>query len=629
MGSTFVNIQVHARLADKTALLDDLGECLRTVLHEDGYLAAEAGEPYDRTILVAAGQDWIGVYDELCDEQRQDVADRLASELSRQLKTHVVTVLVHDSDVLCLELFASGILVDQFNNNPDYFGKVSAEEKTATRGKPEHWSAVLTPGTQCAALRTAWRKKKAFAEDTLRETAQLLGLGEDHALLGFRYLREGEGQLGDAQLQRLGFRHAVRPRSETHAEGPPRFERHSSSVKIAAILGSTTQLGSAGVHNSGGSSRGLSVVLSGEALDRGLLSITSADLVVTIREERTVLSSPARSELRGEQRVSVALFPTVDIPAAFKPQNALELLESRGYSPKAINFHTNIFGEGLSLGTGALHVQLVPDSAPEGQDGAVLQAEIFPPDRLPLRAPESARPGPRRSRFVLFARVSMDLEQSEAAAAAAPMIERFCEFLGPEGALSLVVHPSEERARVRTSTAKLSGFVRSARWQKLKSELGRAARVGGERKVPVEDFFARHPSDGFSFGGTLIRHEVADDLELPTLVLWFDLEHIPTERVSAAEVLFESFMAEIMAHHSGVQALVGRTTTVYSGSLDMSEYESACGIRENCTLRRSWLGRFVREVPVGTLWLGESLQKLIPELPPYKRPRESNISVAH
>src|SRR6188768_4139084 len=107
MGSTFVNIQVHARDPETRARLDGVGACLRRVLREDGFLPAEAEQAIDRTILVATGPNWIGVYDELCDEQRQDVAQRLASELSRQLETDVVTILVHDSDVLWLELFVT------------------------------------------------------------------------------------------------------------------------------------------------------------------------------------------------------------------------------------------------------------------------------------------------------------------------------------------------------------------------------------------------------------------------------------------------------------------------------------------------------------------------------------------
>src|SRR6188768_3037030 len=311
MGATFVNVQVHARDSETTARLNRVEACLRRVLREDGFLPVEADQASDRTILVANGPNWIGVYDELCDEQRQDEAQRLASQLSRELETHAVSILVHDSDVLWLELFDSGTLVDGFNNYPDYFGKVSSEGRKSARGTPEHWSAVLTPGTPPAALRAIWRKQKAFAEDTLQETAALLGLDANQAQVGYRYLQQGDAELGDTPLIRLDFRHAVRPAHEIRTEGPPRFEFYSSSAKNVATVGCARQFGACSVRNMGGAGRGLSVVLSGAALDRGLLSISSVQLAASLGEQRTALSSRTESELRGEQRVSVASFPDV------------------------------------------------------------------------------------------------------------------------------------------------------------------------------------------------------------------------------------------------------------------------------------------------------------------------------
>src|SRR6478609_5599085 len=420
MGSTFVNIQVHARDSETRARLDGVGACLRRVLREDGFLPVEAEQAIDRSILVATGPNWIGVYDELCDEQRQDVAQRLASELSRQLETDVVTILVHDSDVLWLELFGSGTLLDGFNNNPDYFGRVSSDERKSVLGRPEQWSAVLAPGTPSAALRAIWRKRKLFAEDTLQETAALLGLDANQARVGFRYLQQGDAELGDTPLIRLDFRHAVRPAHEIRTEGPPRFEFYSSSAKNVATVGCARQFGACSVRNIGGAGRGLSVVLSGTALDRGLLSISSVQLAASLGEQRTALSSPTESELRGEQRVSVASFPDVEIAAG--PSYA-------HHSLSAMSVYALLVGEGANPGAGVVHVEFVPDGAPAGQTVITLDAEVFAPARLPLRAAESAQPGPQLPEHVLFARVSMDLERGEAAAAAVPMIERFCELL--------------------------------------------------------------------------------------------------------------------------------------------------------------------------------------------------------
>ena len=133
MGSSFVNVQVHASGRDPQAELDGVVDCLVSVLREDGFVPADADQSSDRTVLVAAGSSWIGVYDELCDKPREEVAARLTCELSRRLETHAVTILVHDSDVLVLELFGSGELLDRFNSNPGFFGEVSPSERAAAR----------------------------------------------------------------------------------------------------------------------------------------------------------------------------------------------------------------------------------------------------------------------------------------------------------------------------------------------------------------------------------------------------------------------------------------------------------------------------------------------------------------
>jgi hypothetical protein len=622
MGATFANIQVHAGEHDPLSLHDKIMDCLRAVLLVDGFLPAAADEAAERTIFVAVAPKWIGIYDELCDEQRQDVLEHLARELSERLAAPTVTILVHDSDVLELGLFGAGTLLDRFNNNPDYFGKVSAKERRSARGHPEHWSSVLTPGALPTTLRAVWRKQKLFAEDTLRETADLLGLAEERAQVGFRYLQEGDETLSSAQVSTLRFRRAVRPAQENAAEGTPRFEFHGSAARIVAVVGRSAQFHGS-VRNRGGPWRGLSVVIFGDALDRGLLSVTSVQLVVRHGNQQTVLTAPSKDELRGERRRSVAHFPDLAIVAGpAMPESVVgldtlesvvELAEAWKLQQSAMLIHANVFCLGGALGTGEVQLAFVPLGGREGAGVIRFAAEVFPPARRPLRAIESEHAVPQLPTHVLFTLVSLDLGRPEAAGVAASMIERFCGLLTPSSELAVTVVP-RERARVKTSKASVSHLLRGARWQKLKGELERAACVGGERKVKVDDFHARRPSDGFSFGGALIRRELTGDRELPTLALWFDLENVPSERAVAAETLLEALMTEAMVSHSGMQAVLGRTTAMHVVGLDSTEYERACGIHGQCTVLRSWLTRFVRIVPVGTLWLGEPLATAIPDM---------------
>jgi len=79
-------------------------------------------------------------------------------------------------------------------------------------------------------------------------------------------------------------------------------------------------------------------------------------------------------------------------------------------SLSAMSVYALLVGEGANPGAGVVHVEFVPHGAPAGRTVITLDAEVFAPARLPLRAAESAQPGPQLPKHVLFARVSMDLE---------------------------------------------------------------------------------------------------------------------------------------------------------------------------------------------------------------------------
>ena len=379
MGSTFVNLQVHARGRNSKAITQELVTCLASALHADGYLPAGDSESCDRTLLVASSSDWVSVHDELCDEQRLDVLERLAAELSRALETQVITILVHDSDILDLRLFDSGTLSDRFNNRPDYFEEVSEDEREAARGNPDRWRSVLATGAGPSALRSAWDKEQLFAEHILDDAAQLLGIDAKRARVGFRYLQEDDLELEGVELSKLGFRHAVRPTFEARAEGPPRFMFGGSSAGVSATVGHSMQLAGS-VHSVGGPSRGLSVVVFGDALDRELLSITSVQLVVTAGEQQTVVSAPAESVLQGEQRLSVAAFPDLEIPAGSAvPASEISFEQTWDYDRHTPKIHANVFGRGVSSGAGDVHIGFVPYGASEGQAVASQGVEIGAP----------------------------------------------------------------------------------------------------------------------------------------------------------------------------------------------------------------------------------------------------------
>ena len=68
--------------------------------------------------------EWNGftvVFDELSDKQDQEAIAKLAGQLSSDLRSTVLAVLIHDSDILWYQLYEGGTLTDQYNSAPSYF----------------------------------------------------------------------------------------------------------------------------------------------------------------------------------------------------------------------------------------------------------------------------------------------------------------------------------------------------------------------------------------------------------------------------------------------------------------------------------------------------------------------------
>jgi hypothetical protein len=140
VGAFFTNVQVHAANRDPTEVRSVVVEALRQWMAENSYetLEDDDGEP-DRTIFVApAGQEpWISVYDEFTESQDNRDLQDLARMLSTVTDGAAIAILDHDSDVLLLWLYRSGRLTDRYNSSPDYWEKVSPEERERVAGRPD------------------------------------------------------------------------------------------------------------------------------------------------------------------------------------------------------------------------------------------------------------------------------------------------------------------------------------------------------------------------------------------------------------------------------------------------------------------------------------------------------------
>ncbi len=611
MGAFFTNVQLHTRHLQPEATLDRVVDALRDMTSAEGFVPAAEGEPADRTILVEDGPAWLSIYDESTEGQRQDDLDHLAARLSEHLATEALSILVHDSDVLELRLFRSGEQLDRFNSHPSYFGKVSAKKRKAMAGNAELWAPLLAPGANDKDLRSVWDREKLFAEETLAETSKLLGLDGGRTGIGFNYAEKS-----DPKYVKLAFRHAVRPVHETPAEAATTFEMGAYSPNIDLSVGFPFQT-SCAVRNTGSASRGLSLILWGTALEQGLLSVDSVELVIGVPQRGSQrITAPLEDRKSADgKRLRMASFPELLIPAgpsggipalgATDPRKMIEVMLSS-------QIHANVYGKGLAKGEGKLHFGFVPTTNSAGQFAHTSEVKGHAASRRPLRAPEGVDAHllrPLDGRGSLFALVSFDLDHSAAADVAAQLIERWGGLFANAGSMSLVIFPSEEGARPKTESAKAKGFFCGPRWSKLREELQSERLVCGSRAQKIANAHSWRGGDGFTFGETLYHQRLDEDPELPTLCLWLNVEEASEERIAEATKLANELMDEAMQSHRAVQALVGRWEWATSSSLDMTPYETACGMGGQCTLRNSWLTRFVRAVCVGTLWMGRSLSE--------------------
>jgi hypothetical protein len=119
--------------------------------------------------------------------------EQTSLEIAKRLSHEIFHLIVHDDDIFAYFFFRKGQLVDQYDSCPDYFRKVSPEEKLRWQGRPELFQDLLTkPGTldKLKSLLAANRKDYTFEQERMREFVALLGL--PNALSSYEYLDSGE-----------------------------------------------------------------------------------------------------------------------------------------------------------------------------------------------------------------------------------------------------------------------------------------------------------------------------------------------------------------------------------------------------------------------------------------------------
>jgi hypothetical protein len=229
---------------------------------------------------------WVGVYPESTEKQEAREMESLATALSTSLGTHVLGILLHDSDVLHLWACSGGALVDEYDSDPDYFGKATKADRERLKGRPDVLARLGPRGTSPEAVadalagqsrtpaaneaqladmkerllsklaemkktqpklarqfegqveamlaKLAVSAEPAFAEGRLEALAEVMGIPAAHALSGFNDIEAGEHEITDLVL--LPEARAAKRRARHEVEARQRDTRRQTQRAQGELL---------------------------------------------------------------------------------------------------------------------------------------------------------------------------------------------------------------------------------------------------------------------------------------------------------------------------------------------------------------------------------------------------------
>lgn len=294
MGSFFTNVQVHTGGRDPGGVRGQVVEVLRRWVLVGPY--EEVVDPGDADRMIAVGPagecPWVAVFDDATESQEESKLLELAVQLSKELNTPLVTISVHDSDVLSLNLMSSGELVDAFCNAPEYFEPVPKEEKARVAGNPFMWAPLLVDGATPSDLNAVWCSDPVFADEIVEAMAPMVGWHPELCQAGY-------DDLGDLDMEGVTYLYfrdkgVVRASEARRAAGPACLQPLDLILDQEYVSGQPFELKFSG-QNTGGGGTGLTVVLYGPALEESLISPSEARV-------RTGLGSGGQNRVIVERR---------------------------------------------------------------------------------------------------------------------------------------------------------------------------------------------------------------------------------------------------------------------------------------------------------------------------------------
>lgn len=171
-------------------------------------VASYLGEKKRAAYVSPTVKGFTTVFDAECDTQKTEAIEDLSALLSARFKCPVLSVLNHDDDILVYWLYNDGVLIDQYNSCPGYFGGPGGPEPEGgdageickAMGQPEARQRVEE------ILRTSSEEdESAFEVDRHQALADALGLPGLCVGFGYRYLESEDEEAFPEGLERSQF----------------------------------------------------------------------------------------------------------------------------------------------------------------------------------------------------------------------------------------------------------------------------------------------------------------------------------------------------------------------------------------------------------------------------------------
>ncbi len=260
MGTTFSTIQIQNR---QHAEPEHFKKTLSKYIKKKGLVPTtkEKAQLVYKFVFSADG-NWITLssseYEIGSDSVNSDVQG-----LAKAMKTCCIGTSVFDSDALFLYLFdAPGKQKDMVALG--HLGDMSDSEYAVGMGNIKCWSPLLSETATWEQLTEFWNEEYVFVEEALVKMAPLLGIDSKNIAADYHYWNEVEPD--NQSVVNLYFE-TVSPMFIT--EGPTKLD-FSMWTSVTMLSGNDSIIS---FHNTGGISKGLTVLILGDCFEQGKVEI--------------------------------------------------------------------------------------------------------------------------------------------------------------------------------------------------------------------------------------------------------------------------------------------------------------------------------------------------------------------